>query len=80
MPVVITGWHVLAVPAGTPPDVMQRLNRALTATTAKAEVKEQLLKAGVQPASSSIQEAQSMVKDEYQRWGEVARKAGLQPQ
>jgi tripartite-type tricarboxylate transporter receptor subunit TctC len=80
VPVVISGWHVLAVPAGTPPDVMQRLNRALNAANAKPEVKAQLLKVGSQPASSSIEEAQAMVKEEYRRWGEVARKAGLQPQ
>jgi tripartite-type tricarboxylate transporter receptor subunit TctC len=80
VPVVVSGWHVLAVPAGTPADVMQRLNEALNAANAKPQVKAQLLKAGVQPATSSIQEAQAMVKDEYGRWGEVARKAGLQPQ
>jgi tripartite-type tricarboxylate transporter receptor subunit TctC len=78
--VVISGWHVLAVPAGTPPEVMQRLNRALNAATANAQVKERLHAAGVQPASSTIEEAQQMVKEEHQRWGEVARKAGLQPQ
>jgi len=80
VPVSISGWHVLAVPAGTPPEVMQRLNHALDAANANARVKAQLLKAGVQPVSSSIEEAQTMVKDEYRRWGEVARKAGLKPQ
>ena len=77
VPVVISGWHVLAVPAGTPPDVVARINRALNAANARPEVKEKLLKAGVQPASSSVEEAQAMVKAEYQRWGEVAKKAGL---
>jgi tripartite-type tricarboxylate transporter receptor subunit TctC len=80
VPVAISGWHVLAVPAGTAPEVMQRLNRALNAATAKPEVKERLAKAGLQPASSGIEEAQSMVKEEYRRWGEVARKAGLEAQ
>lgn len=80
VPVSITGWHVLAVPAGTPPEVMRRLNRALNAATANPEVKERLLKAGVQPATSSIEEAQKMVTEEYRRWGEVAKKAGLEPQ
>ena len=80
VPVNISGWHVLAVPAGTPPDVMLRLNRALNAANANPDVKERLRKAGVQPASSTIEEAQAMVKEEYRRWGDVARKAGLQPQ
>jgi tripartite-type tricarboxylate transporter receptor subunit TctC len=80
VPVSISGWHVLAVPAGTPPEVMQRLNRALNTANASPDVKERLRKAGVQPASSTIDEAQAMVRDEYRRWGEVARKAGLEPQ
>jgi tripartite-type tricarboxylate transporter receptor subunit TctC len=80
VPLVMSGWHVLAVPAGTPPAVMQRLNRALNEANARPEVKERLAKAGVQPASSTVQEAQAMVKAEHQRWGEVARKAGLAPE
>lgn len=78
LPVVISGWHVLAVPAATPRETVARINRALNAANARADVKEKLLKAGVQPASSSVEEAQAMVRSEYQRWGEVARKAGLQ--
>lgn len=80
VPVSISGWHVLAVPAGTPPDVMQRLNRALNAANANPQTRERLLKAGVQPASSTLEEAQKMVTEEYRRWGEVAKKAGLEPQ
>ena len=80
VPVVISGWHVLAVPAGTPREVMARLNRALNAANARTDVRERLFKAGVQPASSTAEEAQTMVNAEHRRWGEVARKAGLQPE
>src|SRR5919198_3418118 len=38
VPVAISGWHVLAVPAGTPPVVMQRLNGALNAANARRDV------------------------------------------
>lgn len=80
VPVSISGWHVLAVPAGTPPDRIARLNAALNAANQRPAVRDKLLKAGVQPAQSSAQEAQAMVRAEYRRWGEVARKAGLQPE
>ena len=80
LPVAISGWHVLAVPAGTPPDRIAKLNAALNAATARPDVKEKLLKAGAQPEAASVEEAQAMVKSEWQRWGEVARKAGLQPE
>jgi tripartite-type tricarboxylate transporter receptor subunit TctC len=80
VPVVISGWHVLAVPAGTPPDRIAKLNAALNAATARPEVKDKLLKAGVQPAAASVAETQAMVHAEWKRWGEVAHKAGLQPE
>jgi tripartite-type tricarboxylate transporter receptor subunit TctC len=53
------------------------LNKALNAVTAKGEVREKLAKAGVQPATSTPEEAQNMVRAEFQRWGNVARTAGI---
>jgi tripartite-type tricarboxylate transporter receptor subunit TctC len=76
----ISGWHVLAVPAGTPADAIAILNRALNAATARPDVRERLLKAGVTPATSTPQEAQSLVNSEFKRWSDVARKAGIEPQ
>jgi tripartite-type tricarboxylate transporter receptor subunit TctC len=77
VPVVISGWHILAVPARTPQDVITRLNRALNAVNDRPDVRDKLLKAGVQPAASSPAEAQEMVRAEHQRWGSVARTAGI---
>ncbi|MBI3376331.1 MAG: tripartite tricarboxylate transporter substrate binding protein [Betaproteobacteria bacterium] len=79
VPVVISGWHILAAPTGTPPEIVARLNRALNAATARAEIRDKLLKAGVQPVTCTSEETQNMVKAEWQRWGDVARKAGIMP-
>ena len=77
IPVVISGWHILAAPARTPQEVIARLNRALNAVNERPDVREKLLKAGVQPATSTPAEAQEMVRAEHQRWGGVARTAGI---
>jgi len=77
VPVVIRGWHVLAAPSRTPQSVVLSLNRSLNSVTARPDIREKLLKAGVQPAVSTPEEAQSMVRAEWQRWGEVARAAGI---
>ena len=77
VPVVITGWHVLAAPRGTPQSVVLSLNRSLNAVTARSDIREKLLKAGVQPATSTPEEAQAMVRAEWQRWGAVAKTAGI---
>lgn len=75
--VVITGWHVLAAPSATPQGIVSLLNGSLNAVTARPDVREKLLKAGVQPATSTPEEAQTMVRAEFQRWGQVARSAGI---
>jgi tripartite-type tricarboxylate transporter receptor subunit TctC len=75
--VVITGWHVLAAPAATTRNTIVALNRALNAVTGRADVREKLLKAGVQPASSTPEQADAMVRAEHQRWGKVAKTAGI---
>lgn len=80
VPVVISGWHVLAAPAATPREIVAQLNRALNAVTARPDIRDKLLKAGVQPANTSPEEAQALVRAEWQRWGEVARKAGISPE
>jgi tripartite-type tricarboxylate transporter receptor subunit TctC len=60
--------------------VLARLNAALNAVNAKADIRDKLGRAGVQPATSTLEEVAQMVRSEYRRWGEVARKAGLEPQ
>ena len=76
--VVSGGWHVLMVPKATPAEVVLQLNRALLAATSAPALRESLLKAGIDPASTSPQEAEKMLLAEWQRWGKVARTAGVQ--
>lgn len=74
----VTGWHVLQAPAGTPASAIATLNRALNAALKRPDVRDKLLKAGVQPAGNSTpQQAQALVEDNFRRWGDVARKAGM---
>jgi tripartite-type tricarboxylate transporter receptor subunit TctC len=77
VPVVISGWHILAAPAATPPAVVKQLNAALNAVTDSSDFSARLLKQGVRPATSSPEAAQAMVAEEWQRWGTIARKAGI---
>ena len=73
----VTGWHVLQAPAGTPASAIATLNRALNAALKRPDVRDKLLKAGVQPGGSTPQQAQALVESNFHRWGDVARKAGM---
>lgn len=77
--VVIDGWHLLAAPSGTPAAIVDRLNTALNEVLKDESIREKLLKAGVRPAGSTPAEANATVVREYQGWGAVARKAGIEP-
>lgn len=76
-PVVIGGWHMMTVPKQTPADVTAKLNRELNATLAKTEMKDSLVKLGLEPANASLAEAASMLQSEWQRWGSIAKAAGV---
>jgi len=77
VPLVIGGWHVIAVPNGTPPAIVDRLNHALNTVNARADIRDKLAKLGSAPAKSTVAEAQQMVEAEWQRWGTVVSKAGI---
>jgi tripartite-type tricarboxylate transporter receptor subunit TctC len=49
-------WQSIVAPAGTPRDVVTKLHRSITKVLALPEVREKLLTAGIEPASSNTPE------------------------
>ena len=70
-------WFGVYGPANLPPAVVQALNKAFTTALAMPEVKDKLLAAGFNPRGSSAEALAQLTQSEYQRLGEVARKAGM---
>ena len=77
VPVVSGGWHVIVVPKATPADAVARLNAALNAALGVREMRETLQKQGIEPVGTTQAEAEKMLQSELQRWGKVARGAGI---
>ena len=72
-------WQLLAAPAGTPREIVERLNKLVTKILAEAEVQEFIAKNGMVPMpESSIESLQKFLDNEIDRWGDVVRKAGLE--
>ena len=72
-------WQLLAAPAGTPREIVERLNKLVTKILAEAEVQEFIAKNGMVPMpESSIEGLQKFLDNEIARWGDVVRKAGLE--
>ena len=71
------GWYSFAVPAGTPPSVIARLNQEIVRILGLPAVKERLLELGTEPRPSSPDEAQKFYAAEFTRWSRVVVRAGL---
>jgi tripartite-type tricarboxylate transporter receptor subunit TctC len=69
-------WSGLAAPAGTPPEIVQRLNGAVLAALETTEVRETLARQGLKPAGGSPAEFASFIAAEVARWADVVHKSG----
>lgn len=64
-------WQALAVPAGTPNDVIARLNAEYRKAIAVPEVRQKLIEAGIDPLQSSADEATAYFRSETAKWAKV---------
>ena len=73
-------WAGLFAPAGTPPAVIDKLNKALVAALAQPEVKERLGKIGADPAPTTPKEFDELVARELKENGALIKAAGIKAQ
>jgi tripartite-type tricarboxylate transporter receptor subunit TctC len=76
----VASWNALAAPAGTPPGVVERLNRAAREALAAPDVLARLNKLGVHPQAGSPDELRALLSSEIKRWGDVIRAAKIDPE
>ena len=76
----VASWNAIAAPAGTPPEVVDRLNRALREAVAMPAVQERLGKLGMRLQAGSPADLQALLGSEIKRWGEVIRAAKIEPE
>jgi len=71
-------WQSIVVPAGTPHDVIARLHAGLHKVLAMAEVREKLLTAGIEPATSaSPEEFSAFIRSQAETRQKVIQAVGL---
>jgi tripartite-type tricarboxylate transporter receptor subunit TctC len=68
-------WKMLVAPAGTPADVVTRLNAEVLKALGKPETIAKLLAEGSLPGTGTPQQAAQLLKTEQQRWAQVVRDA-----
>jgi tripartite-type tricarboxylate transporter receptor subunit TctC len=73
----VTTWYGILAPAGTPRNVITRVNGELVKIMHSPELKEKLAATGTDPLTSTPEEFAAYIKREITKWGEVIRKAGI---
>ena len=71
-------WFAIVAPAKTPPELLDRLNKAVNEILAEPSLKAKFAELGVQPVGGTRAETNSLISRERQRWGELIRAAGIQ--
>jgi tripartite-type tricarboxylate transporter receptor subunit TctC len=73
---VASGWHGMFAPAGTPADVIARLNDALQPILASADIKERIVALGAEPAASTPDELARILALDLERLGPIVKRTG----
>lgn len=73
----VTLWYGMLAPAGTPRDIIARLNEEWVKIAAMPDTVEKMRKAEYEPISSTPEQFADFIKTEIVRWGKVIKNANI---
>ncbi len=71
-----SSWFGLLAPAGTPPDIVNRIQQEVAKSLSSPAVKEKLLAQGSIPGGNSPQDFAKMIAAEIKKWAQVVKASG----
>ena len=71
-----SSWFGLLAPAGTPPDIVNRIQQEVTKSLSTPAMKEKLLAQGAIPGGNTPQEFAKMIDAEIKKWAQVVKASG----
>jgi len=75
----IVNWYAILAPAGTPPEVVERLNREIGVALKEPQVIERLEAAGLEPTSGTPAELEALVRRDIEKYGRIIATIATQP-
>jgi tripartite-type tricarboxylate transporter receptor subunit TctC len=75
-----TTWNGFLAPAGTPKEVVQRLNKAIDQILQMPEVKQKLLAGGAEVAGGAPERFGELIGNETAAWAAVIERSGIKPE
>jgi tripartite-type tricarboxylate transporter receptor subunit TctC len=76
----VTSWAGLFAPAGTPKDIVDRLNAEVRKIIANPDAKAKIAVTGFDAFSGSPETLATFVQSELANWGKLIKDAGIEPQ
>ena len=75
-----SSWFAFLAPAGTPKQIVTRLNAEALRALHKPDISENLIRQGMDPAGSTPAEADAYLRSEIAKWTRVVKEAGIKAQ
>ena len=72
-----SGWYGICAPTGTPDEIIEKLNAAITACVTDPSLKARLLNLGVEPTPMSVADFRKFVAAEIAKYAKVIQFAGI---
>ena len=74
----VATWESIQAPAGTPPDVVAKLNAAVREAVGGSDLRQKMINLGFEPdGQKSPAEVAQFVKSEMNKWGRVVRERNI---
>ena len=73
-------WGGILAPAGTPKDVVAKLNSSINAALKMEDVRKRLMGAGIEIQGGTPEQFAYVIRNEIEKWGRVTKAAGILPE
>jgi len=70
-------WFGVLAPAGTPPEVVNRLSAEIAKIAKSPEIREKLVAMGAEPVGSTPEEFKAVIDRDIAKWKPLAQKVGI---
>ena len=71
-----SSWFGLLAPAGTPPDIVNRIQQEVAKSLATPALKERLAALGAIPSGNTPAQFAALIEAEHKKWAEVVKASG----
>jgi tripartite-type tricarboxylate transporter receptor subunit TctC len=75
----ITSWYGILAPAGTPREIVDRMNVALVKIVAMPAVREKFAQNGSEPTGTSVEEFRRIIEGNLKNFARIIEASGAKP-